>query len=98
MTIKYITEINCKCYGGTYKNNRCIKVQKFEEISDDKNTMYYVKPLEIFLGKSKSCLMTALSRAFDKPVFDGNTILLGISEENNKHRYLYIGGDTVCSF
>ena len=50
------------------------------------------------MGKSESCLLTALSGAFDKPVFDGNTILLKISEENDKHRYFYIGGDMVCSF
>ena len=42
--------------------------------------------------------MTAMSGAFDKPVFDGHTILLRINEENNKHRCLYIGGDMVCSF
>ena len=42
--------------------------------------------------------MTAFSGAFKKPVIDGNTILLKISEENNKHRYLFIGGDMVCSF
>ena len=38
------------------------------------------------------------SGAFDKKVFDGNTILLKISEENGKHKYVYIGGDMVCSF
>ena len=42
--------------------------------------------------------MTAISGAFDKPVFVGNAILPKISEENNKHRYLSIGGDMVCSF
>ena len=42
--------------------------------------------------------MIAFSGAFNKPVFDGNTILLKISEENDKHRYLYIGGDMVFSF
>ena len=30
--------------------------------------------------------------------FDGNTILLNISEENDKHRWLYISGDKVFSF
>ena len=33
-----------------------------------------------------------------KKVFDGNTILLKISEENEKHKYVYIGGDMVRSF
>ena len=39
-----------------------------------------------------------MSGAFNKSVFEGNTILLKISEENDKHRYLYIGGDMICSF
>ena len=39
-----------------------------------------------------------MSGAFDKWVFDGNTILLKTSEENHKHRYVYIGGDMICSF
>ena len=38
------------------------------------------------------------SRALDKSVFDGNTILLKISKEKNEHRYLYIDGDMICSF
>ena len=50
------------------------------------------------MGKSEFCLLTAMSGAFDKPVFDGNTIHLKTSEENDKHRYLFIGGDMVCSF
>ena len=42
--------------------------------------------------------MTEFSAAKDKKVFDGNTILPKVSEENNKHRYVYLGGDMVCSF
>ena len=42
--------------------------------------------------------MTELSGAEDKEVFDGNTILLQIGIENNKYRYVYIGGDMVYSF
>ena len=53
--------------------------------------------MRIFLGKSQVCNMTMFSGAFDKKVFDGNTILLKISEENGKKNE-YIGGDTVCSF
>ena len=89
MTIIYFFENNTKCYGVTFGINEWIKIQKFEGISDDKNTIYCIKPLEIFLGKSESCLMTAFSGAFNKPLFDGITILLKISEENNKHRSLY---------
>ena len=75
MTIIYITECNTKCYGVTFENKGWINVQKFEDISDDKNTIYCVKPLKIFLGKSESRMMMAYSGAFNKPVIDGNTIL-----------------------
>ena len=54
--------------------------------------------MEIFLGKSEVCDMTLKSGALNKSVFDGNTILLKISEENDRHRYVYIGGDMICSF
>ena len=98
MTIRYVSEINTKRYGGTFQNNGCFKVQKFEDISNNENTIYSVKPIRIFLGKSQVCNMTMFSGAFDKKVFDGSTILLKISEENEKHIYVYIGGDMVCSF
>ena len=42
--------------------------------------------------------MTLMSRAFDKPVFIGNTILLKVVGENGRHRYVYISGDMICSF
>ena len=42
--------------------------------------------------------MTITLGALEKTIFDGNTILLKISEENDKHRYVYIGGDMICSF
>ena len=57
-----------------------------------------MKPLETFLGKSESCMMTAMSGAFDKSVFDENTILLEKGEKNDKHRYVYIVGNMICSF
>ena len=70
----------------TFQKNGWIKVQKFGNISNDKNTIYCVKPLETFLGESESCSMTAMSGVSDKAILDGNTILLKISEENNKHK------------
>ena len=88
MTLIYVTENKSRCYGITFQNNGYVKVQKVEDISNDENTIFCVKPSKIFLGKSESCLMTAMSGAFDKLVFDGNTILLKISEENIKHRYI----------
>ena len=49
------------------------------------------------MGKSQVCYLTLSSGALDKSVFDGNTILLKLSAENNKHRYLFIGGNMVCT-
>ena len=54
--------------------------------------------MRIFLGKSQVCNMAMLKRAFDKPVIDGNTILLKKNEESRKNKYLYIGGDIIASF
>ena len=45
--------------------------------------------MESFLGKSQLC---------NQKVFDGNTILLKIGGENDKHKYVYIGGNMVCTF
>ena len=98
MTIIYITEYNCKCYAVTFENKGWVKVQKFKDESLDESIIYTVNPMKTFLGKSKSCSMTALSGAFDKACFDGNTILLKVGIENGKNKYVYIGGDMVCSF
>ena len=98
MTVIYITENNCECYAVTSENKGWVKVQKFDDESLDENIIYTVNPMETFLGKSKSCSMTALSGAFNKACFDGNTILLKLGIENGKNKYVYIGGDKVCSF
>ena len=39
-----------------------------------------------------------MSKALDKSVFDGITILLKIGEEFGNYRYVYIGGDMIYSF
>ena len=54
--------------------------------------------METFLGKSEVCDMTVESGALDKSIFNGNTILVRISEENNRHRYVYIGCNMIRSF
>ena len=54
--------------------------------------------MRTFLSKSQVCNMTMFSGALNQSVFDGNTILLKISEENARHKYVYIDGDMVCSF
>ena len=94
----YITENNCRCYGVTYKNNGRVKVQKFKNISKDENTIQCVKPMRPFLGKSQVCNITLFSGALNKSVFDGNIILLKLSEEKGRNKYVYIGGDMVFSF
>ena len=66
MTKIYITENNTKRYGVTFQNNGCVKVQKFEDNSNDENTIYSVKPVRIFLRKSQVCNMTMFSGAYDK--------------------------------
>ena len=99
MTVLFITENNCKCYAVTFKNNGFVQVQQFEDVSEsDKKIIYSINPMKTFLGKSQRCSMTALSGAFDKSCFDGNTILLKVGIENGKYKYVYICGDMVCSF
>ena len=98
MTIIYITENNTECYAVTSQNKGWIKVQKIRDVGHDKNIIYEVNPMQIFIGKSQLCNLTKFSGAKDKEVFDGNTILLEVGIENNKHKYIYIGGDQVCSF
>ena len=99
MTVIYITENNCKCYAVTFQNNGFVQVQQFEDVSEsDKNIIYSINTMKSFLGKSQRCSMTALSGAFDKSCFDGNTILLIVGIENGKNKYVYIGGDMICSF
>ena len=98
MPIIYVTEYNTKCYGVTLQNKGWVRVQKLEDVSEDDIILFEVNSMEIFLGKSQLCDMTKSSGAEDKEVFDGNTILLEIGIENNKHKYVYIGGNKVCSF
>ena len=98
MTIIYVCESNCNCLAVTSRNKGWIRIQRLEDVSGDDNIIYEVNPMETFVGKSENCKMTEFSGARNREVFDGNTILLKVSEENDRHRYVYIGGDKVCSF
>ena len=98
MTIIFITENNTECYAVTSQSKGWIKLEKIRDVGDDKNIIYEVNPMQTFIGKSQLCNMTEFSGAEDKEVFNGKTILLEIGKENNKHIYVYIGGDMVCSF
>ena len=98
MTIIYVVENNCLQLAVTFKNNGVVKIQKLEDVSKNENIIYEVIPFESFIGRSQLCDMTEFSGANDKKVFDGNTNLLNIGEENNKYKYVYIGADEICSF
>ena len=98
MTIIYVAENNCECLAITAWNKGWIRVQKLKDVSKDENIIYEVNPMETFIGKSQLCNMTEFSGAEDREDFNGITILLKIGEENNKHRFVYIGSDKVCSF
>ena len=50
MTILHITENNTKRCGVTFQNIGYVKVQEFEDISEDKNIIYKVNPMETFFG------------------------------------------------
>ena len=66
MTFTYVTENICQCYGVSLQNQRLIKVRKLKDVSDDKNVIYKVCPMEIILGKSQLCHMTEFAGAEDK--------------------------------
>ena len=53
MTVIYLTEHNTRCYGVTVQNNECVRVQKFENVSDDENNILCVKSPETFWVKVK---------------------------------------------
>ena len=61
MTVKNSTEYITTCYGGTFQNNQCIKVQNFKDFSDDENNILCVKPSETFVGKAEICTRTCKS-------------------------------------
>ena len=82
----------------TFESYGCVKVQKIKDIADNEMHILRVKPLKSFMGTSESCILTGNLAAFDKIEFEGNTILIKISEQNGKNRYVYIGGDMICFF
>ena len=52
MTIIYVAEHNCECLAVTFKNDGMIRVQKLENVSDDKNIIYEVNPMEVVYKKA----------------------------------------------
>ena len=43
MTVLCLREYNTRCYGVTFQNNECVKVQKFKDISNHVKNILYVK-------------------------------------------------------
>ena len=98
MPIVYVTEHDTKSYGVKIENNELVKVQKLKKLFDKENNLLCVKPLEKFLDKCDVTNMLIKLGSLDKSVFSGNTILLKISEENKKKRYVYVGANKMYSF
>ena len=58
MTVIFLAEYNTKCFAVTFQNIGSVKVQKSEDISNDKNKILCGRPLRTFLSKSEVCGMT----------------------------------------
>ena len=50
------------------------------------------------MGKCNLINILVKSGKLDKTIFSGNTILLKISEENNKNTWVYVGAKKIFSF
>ena len=98
MTVIYITDNTTRCYIVSFQNVGFVKVQKLGDKSNDENNFFCVMPLRTFENKGEVFDMTTMSGALDRSIYNGNTILLKIGEENDRNRYVYIGGDLICSF
>ena len=98
MPVISLTEYETKCYGVKIENKDLVKVQKFKNIFDNENNIFCVKPLKTFLGKCDVCNMLTRAGVLDKLVVNGNNSSLKISEENNKHKHVYVRGDKIFSF
>ena len=57
-----------------------------------------MEPFEKIFGKFDVTNILIKLGSLDKSVFSGNTILLKISEENIKNRYVYVGANKLYSF
>ena len=87
----YITENITKCYGVTFQINGCVKVQKFEDISNDENIIYCMKPMRIFLGKSQACIMTISRELLKKNFFDVKLLYLKyLKKMENINMYILV--------
>ena len=47
-----VAEKNCECLAVTARNKGWIRVQKLEDVSEDKNIIYEVNPMETLSAKA----------------------------------------------
>ena len=98
MTILSLTERDTKSYGVKNENDELVIVQNFKNIFDRENNILCVKTSKLFLGKCDATNMLIKFGSLDKSVFSGVIILLKKGAENNKNRYVYVGGNKMYSF
>ena len=48
MTVIFLTEYKCRRYAVAFDNIVCVKVQNFEDISDDEKNLLSIKPMRTF--------------------------------------------------
>ena len=80
------------------ENNDLVKVLKWKKTYDDDTIILCAKPLETFFGRCDETNVLIKLGSLEDSVFNGNTNLSEISEENIKNRYVYIGGDKKYCF
>ena len=81
---RYLVVINENTYVSVYK----YKKYKFDQ------PFISFQAKDIFIGKSKICVMTEFPVALTNSNFDGNTILL----ECEDSKYLYVSGLEISEF
>ena len=67
--------------------NTYVSVYEYDKYKFDQPILYF-QPQKNFIGKSKICIMTEFSDAYDNPNFDCNTILL----ESKDIEYVSVSG------
>ena len=85
-----LTEYNTKIYAVFIENDGCVKVKKHEHMLKDEKCITYIKPIKIFLGKSKVCEVTKCQEFSIVLFYDGNTILLYLDQENQMNENMYM--------
>ena len=53
MTVIYLRKYNTGCYGVHFRNNGCIEVRHFKDISNDEDNILFMEPLKTIGVKMK---------------------------------------------